>query len=625
MQPFRVYKHPVYGLKAIKLGWSWPAFLFDWIWAFSKKLWLLGFGLLAAIIVIHCVIVYTIPEDCRYGFVFLTRSLDYSDGCAGTYLLAAYVEGVFLVALKLGVGIVGNRERQIKIGVRGFKPVGEVIANSEDHAVGEVSEQLGKSALSARNDPQLTLHKSEHPPAVVQGAIWIILLVVLIPLFVIVHIRWIALQGSDGSKELYRLKANAEKGDKAAIDVFYDYAEWGNAIAQEQIGELYIIGKGVSKDVARGVRWLTKAANNGNQDAMRSLASGYASDTFGTKDMQKAIYWYTKAADIGNVQAQDELGRIYLKDIDVPNNFTEAFRRFEQAANQSPSGQYGHAGLGMIYAKGLGVSKDAKKARGYYLTASKWDHGLGRWSMANTSVLHGGEGEFGLAELYLSGDGIPKDAREGLKWMAKAALKGNDNARMALTKLDLLACKELSLSEIRVVDCPEESLDRLSSSASEAALEQVANEIEYPERKVAAIFKDMLPALNETGVPVLLPGDIRGIFGMSEVYPRIDVIGSWGGYSIGLSDYRWCASESCRVGSIDANPAARAWIPEKSKSISLANNIKGYYSLDKGHTIAFELNGYQYYFSLSGPTSKKDLLLRIVNSAILAGPRKVRN
>jgi hypothetical protein len=27
---------------AVKQGWSWPAFFFAWIWAFTKKLWLPG-------------------------------------------------------------------------------------------------------------------------------------------------------------------------------------------------------------------------------------------------------------------------------------------------------------------------------------------------------------------------------------------------------------------------------------------------------------------------------------------------------------------------------------------------------------------------------------------------------
>lgn len=50
MQPSKVYKHSVYGFPTLEMGWSWPAFLFDGIWAFSGKLWLFGSGILAAIV-----------------------------------------------------------------------------------------------------------------------------------------------------------------------------------------------------------------------------------------------------------------------------------------------------------------------------------------------------------------------------------------------------------------------------------------------------------------------------------------------------------------------------------------------------------------------------------------------
>jgi hypothetical protein len=43
---FVVYKHPTGELQAVKQGWSWPATWFIWIWAMTKKMWVLG-GLLA--------------------------------------------------------------------------------------------------------------------------------------------------------------------------------------------------------------------------------------------------------------------------------------------------------------------------------------------------------------------------------------------------------------------------------------------------------------------------------------------------------------------------------------------------------------------------------------------------
>ncbi len=42
MKQYRIFRHPVGTVEAIKQGWSWPAFFFNFIWAFVKKLWKLG-------------------------------------------------------------------------------------------------------------------------------------------------------------------------------------------------------------------------------------------------------------------------------------------------------------------------------------------------------------------------------------------------------------------------------------------------------------------------------------------------------------------------------------------------------------------------------------------------------
>lgn len=39
MKNFIVYKHPTLGYKAVKQGWSWPAFFFCGIWLAVKGLW----------------------------------------------------------------------------------------------------------------------------------------------------------------------------------------------------------------------------------------------------------------------------------------------------------------------------------------------------------------------------------------------------------------------------------------------------------------------------------------------------------------------------------------------------------------------------------------------------------
>lgn len=46
MNKYKIYKHPIGTIEAVKQGWSWPAFFFASFWAIYKKLWGLGFGVL---------------------------------------------------------------------------------------------------------------------------------------------------------------------------------------------------------------------------------------------------------------------------------------------------------------------------------------------------------------------------------------------------------------------------------------------------------------------------------------------------------------------------------------------------------------------------------------------------
>ena len=42
MKQFTIFHNPILGYQVAKNGWSWPAFFFQWIWAFMKRLWLVG-------------------------------------------------------------------------------------------------------------------------------------------------------------------------------------------------------------------------------------------------------------------------------------------------------------------------------------------------------------------------------------------------------------------------------------------------------------------------------------------------------------------------------------------------------------------------------------------------------
>lgn len=45
MKKYKIFIHPSGATEAVKQGWSWPAFLFSFVWAMVKKMWAIGIGL----------------------------------------------------------------------------------------------------------------------------------------------------------------------------------------------------------------------------------------------------------------------------------------------------------------------------------------------------------------------------------------------------------------------------------------------------------------------------------------------------------------------------------------------------------------------------------------------------
>lgn len=67
MKKFSIFQHPTSGYDVVKNGWSWPAFFFTWIWAFVKKLWLIG-----VIVFLFGILASSIPEAWLLGEVLIS-------------------------------------------------------------------------------------------------------------------------------------------------------------------------------------------------------------------------------------------------------------------------------------------------------------------------------------------------------------------------------------------------------------------------------------------------------------------------------------------------------------------------------------------------------------------------
>lgn len=116
-------------------------------------------------------------------------------------------------------------------------------------------------------------------------------------------------------------------------------AEQGLANAQSILGLCSLRGQGVPRDSNEAVKWLTKAAEQGNAVGQALLGVYYEHEAKShydgrgiERDYKQAIYWYRKAAEQGDVAAQCSLGDCYYKGIGVEQDYKEAVKWYTKAA-----------------------------------------------------------------------------------------------------------------------------------------------------------------------------------------------------------------------------------------------------------------------------------------------------
>jgi TPR repeat protein len=139
-----------------------------------------------------------------------------------------------------------------------------------------------------------------------------------------------------------------------------DLAIGGDPVGQCNLGFCYKTGSGVKQDMAEGVKWYRKAAEQGLAQAQFNLGDSYYRGTGIAKDLGEAVKWLRKAADQGHASAQINLGNCYANGEGLTKDYRLAFKLYREAAEQGDAG--GLCNLGDCYRKGEGVAKDEIEA-----------------------------------------------------------------------------------------------------------------------------------------------------------------------------------------------------------------------------------------------------------------------
>ena len=164
---------------------------------------------------------------------------------------------------------------------------------------------------------------------------------------------------------------------------------------------------------------LVPLAEKGDADAQFALAEIQLRKGWRGRYLQEGVKWLTKASEQGHLKAQLRLGEYYVVD---EKNFAEAFRWFRKIAERIEEGEGQAAAfhLALMYANAEGVPRD-------YVEASRW------MQLAAEREYPAAQFQLGLA--YLEGIGVPKDFAKAVTWLGKAAEKKYEPARLFLTVL----------------------------------------------------------------------------------------------------------------------------------------------------------------------------------------------
>ena len=219
-------------------------------------------------------------------------------------------------------------------------------------------------------------------------------------------------------------------------------AEAGDAVAQDQLGRTYDDGNGVPQDYGQALKWYGKAAEQGNASAQNSLGIMYALGRGVNRDKAEAVVWYKKAAKQGLAEASYNLGISYYNGDGVQQNFAFAYgwlaialsrgdSQAEEALKRTTDELHGRLDeakfrLAELYASGQEVPRDFKTALALY------------HEVANMNVpqpLYASAAQYKLCELYFNGQDVPQDYLEARSWCKKAAKTGTALGFMMLGRM----------------------------------------------------------------------------------------------------------------------------------------------------------------------------------------------
>ncbi|MCQ2078759.1 MAG: sel1 repeat family protein [archaeon] len=124
---------------------------------------------------------------------------------------------------------------------------------------------------------------------------------------------------------------NEPEHQKESISHFEIASKAGIVAATAYLGDAYFNGRGVEKDVAKGMDLFMDAAMDGDVDALYSIGAAYLEGQTIAPDYEKALDFLAEASSKGSPRAANALGLMYLGGFGTEQNIAKAKRLFEKA------------------------------------------------------------------------------------------------------------------------------------------------------------------------------------------------------------------------------------------------------------------------------------------------------
>lgn len=181
----------------------------------------------------------------------------------------------------------------------------------------------------------------------------------------------------------------------------------GHVSKETALGEAYLTGKGVSRDIKQAIYWYEKAAGLGDPVAQNQMGYFYHTGLGVPADPARAVHWYQLAAANGLLSAKVNLAVAYIWGVGAEKNPATGKELLLEAAKKG--NPMAAAYLGDLYYLGVGVPKDEAAGEKWYEKGVK---------------MHSYLAAYRMGMILSEQPGHPKDTKRALSLFRQSAAAG---------------------------------------------------------------------------------------------------------------------------------------------------------------------------------------------------------